>query len=210
MRARYITFRSLSIVALSIFFVFLLAGSVSAKSKQLNTAVEESLRFSGESAGVKVVGEEATDPRIFIANFLRIFLMGYGIVFIALMVYAGYSLITSHGVAEKEENAHKTIRNAIIGLIVVMSSYGLSRIAAKSAIEATGFGDTPHGIEMGEHQHCCANYKVGDDGRTTVYYDPLDKDACDDLHGLFDGQVDRRGRTDHSEYLGYIPVNQCK
>lgn len=188
--------------------MFALHAPVLAKSKALGPTVIENLRAGGEAAGLQAEDGEPVDPRIFIANFFRIFLMAYGIIFIILMIYAGYSLITSHGEAEKEEKAHKTIRNAIIGLIILMSSYGLSILAAKSAMKATGFGSTPDGIDLSRHVHCCQLHFTKD-GRLTIDHDYLDRDTCEDRDN-WAGFSDKRGRVEEAEYLGYIPTAQCK
>ncbi len=48
-----------------------------------------------------------------------------GIVFIILMVYAGYNWMTAQGDEEKVTNAKSTIIRAITGVIVVIGAYAI-------------------------------------------------------------------------------------
>lgn len=48
-----------------------------------------------------------------------------GVVFIILMIYAGYNWMTARGEEEKLNNAKDTLRRAIIGLIIVVGSYAI-------------------------------------------------------------------------------------
>jgi hypothetical protein len=51
-----------------------------------------------------------------------------GVVFLVLAIYAGYSWMTAGGNEETVEKAKKTIVNSIIGIIVVLAAYALSRL----------------------------------------------------------------------------------
>ena len=48
-----------------------------------------------------------------------------GVVFLALMIYAGYNWMTARGEEEKVEKAKDTITRAIIGLIIVVGAYAI-------------------------------------------------------------------------------------
>lgn len=48
-----------------------------------------------------------------------------GVIFLALMLYAGYHWMTARGDEEKVTKAKDTIRRAIIGLIVVVGAYAI-------------------------------------------------------------------------------------
>lgn len=49
-----------------------------------------------------------------------------GVIFLALMVYAGYLWMTAQGEEEKVDKAQKIIKTAIIGLIIVVSAYSIT------------------------------------------------------------------------------------
>jgi len=51
-----------------------------------------------------------------------------GVVFLVLAIYAGYSWMTAGGNEEIVEKARKTIINSVIGIIIVLAAYALSRL----------------------------------------------------------------------------------
>ena len=48
-----------------------------------------------------------------------------GVVFIGLVIYAGYNWMIARGDEEKVNNAKDTLRRAIIGLIIVVGAYAI-------------------------------------------------------------------------------------
>jgi len=48
-----------------------------------------------------------------------------GIIFLALMLYAGYHWMTARGEEEKVEKAKDTIQRAIVGIIIVVGAYAI-------------------------------------------------------------------------------------
>lgn len=48
-----------------------------------------------------------------------------GVIFLVLMLYAGYNWMTARGEEEKVEKAKDTITRAIIGLIIVVGAYAI-------------------------------------------------------------------------------------
>lgn len=48
-----------------------------------------------------------------------------GVVFLVLMIYAGFKWMTARGEEEKVEKAKDTITRAIIGLIIVIGAYAI-------------------------------------------------------------------------------------
>jgi hypothetical protein len=56
---------------------------------------------------------------------IRIFLGLVGIITIILIMYAGYTWMTSAGNAEKIDTAKKTLRNAAIGLLIIFSAFSI-------------------------------------------------------------------------------------
>lgn len=53
-----------------------------------------------------------------------------GIIFLGLTIYGGFKYMTAAGNQNQVDDAIKTIRNAIIGLILVMSAYGIYKVVA--------------------------------------------------------------------------------
>lgn len=87
-----------------------------------NSALEK-LKKVGPDSGYIDVDANSTYEKI--GAIVSIFLSILGIIFIILMLYGGYNWMIAGGDESKIETAKKTIRNAIIGLILVLSSYAI-------------------------------------------------------------------------------------
>lgn len=61
-----------------------------------------------------------------IGEIISIFLGFLGVIFLILMIYAGFNWMTAAGDEEKITKARSTIRAAILGLLIVISAYALS------------------------------------------------------------------------------------
>jgi hypothetical protein len=61
-----------------------------------------------------------------IGLYLKIFLSFLGVIFLGLTLYAGYLWMTAAGEKEKVAEAQKTLKAAIIGLIIVVTAYTLT------------------------------------------------------------------------------------
>ena len=68
----------------------------------------------------------ATDMEVIIANVIKTFLSLLGVIFIVLMLIGGYNWMTAQGDESKVEKAKATIQRAIIGLIIVVSTYSIT------------------------------------------------------------------------------------
>ncbi|MBP9762183.1 IPT/TIG domain-containing protein [Patescibacteria group bacterium] len=97
-----------------------------------------------DNAAFAEVGEAAqlgnADPRIIAARVINIFLGTLGTILLCLVLYAGFLWMTAGGDAEKVEKAQKTIRNAIIGLIIIVCSWGFVTFILNKLMDATGGG----------------------------------------------------------------------
>jgi hypothetical protein len=61
-----------------------------------------------------------------VGEIISIFLGFLGVIFLVLMIYAGFNWMTAGGEEEQITKARSTIRAAIIGLLIVISAYALS------------------------------------------------------------------------------------
>jgi len=121
---------TLSCLFLVTFFVFSFASVASAQ---------------GDTFGINKVGSFLPlgddDIRVIAAKIIRIFLSLLGIVAVGLMLYAGFTWMTSGGNEEKIATAKKTMINAGIGLFIIMTSFAIVQFVLKSLQSATGSGD---------------------------------------------------------------------
>lgn len=74
----------------------------------------EGAGFQGDVSLADIVGKA-----------INIFLSFLGVIFIALMLYGGFNWMTASGDEGKLSRAKDTIRRAIIGLVITVSSYAI-------------------------------------------------------------------------------------
>lgn len=84
-----------------------------------------------------------TSARGFILNVLNFFLSFVGIIAVSILIYAGFTYVTSLGDDGKIESAKKMIIYSVIGIIVILMSFALVNTVIKNA--GTG-GDSREGI----------------------------------------------------------------
>lgn len=66
------------------------------------------------------------NPVLMVVQIIRILLSFVAIGLVGLLVYAGYMWMTAAGNEDKVDTAKSTIKNAVIGLIIIMMSWSLS------------------------------------------------------------------------------------
>ena len=81
------------------------------------------LQTTGDSAGVT-----ETSVAVAVGTFINVALSLVGLIFLVLMVYAGYLWMIARGEEAQVEKAQGIIRAAVIGLVVVMSAYAITAL----------------------------------------------------------------------------------
>lgn len=128
--------KSLKILIFSLFLLSLpFFSPVQAQSNQwLNRAQEGGLEEIGQTAF-----DQTGEPRplaLTVASILRIFLGFLGIIFVILIIMAGFRWMTAGGNEENIKKATAQIRNACIGLIIILAAYALTVFVQKQIITA--------------------------------------------------------------------------
>ncbi len=90
-----------------------------------NTALAQNTVNEGLQVIQQPLGLANFDIRIIIANIIRVALGLVGIVMVCLMLYAGYLWMTSGGNEDQIAQAKGIIRNAAIGLAIILSAYSI-------------------------------------------------------------------------------------
>ncbi len=73
-----------------------------------------------------------------VALAIKAFLGLLGIIFIVLLVLAGYNWMTAYGDEQKVDKAKDTLRAAIIGLVIVVAAYSITYFVFQALNGATG------------------------------------------------------------------------
>lgn len=89
------------------------------------------LDSAGGGAGLK-----NTPLPVMVGNIINIVLSLLGLIFLVLGVYAGFKWMTARGEESEIEEAKDTLKNAIIGLVIVLASYAISSYVVSSVINA--------------------------------------------------------------------------
>lgn len=79
-----------------------------------------------QGVGSKAGADTYTDPETVIGVTLNAALTLVGLIFLILMVYAGYLWMTARGQEEVVKKAQNIIIAATIGLVIVLSAYSIT------------------------------------------------------------------------------------
>jgi len=128
----------LASVLFSLFFsnFVLAAGTVGSQQVLTGTAAEELNRqdtafLEAAGLGTKIsLGE-------MISYVIKLVLSLLGIIFVILIIYAGFTWMTAAGNDEKISSAKKTIISATIGLAIVLAAYAITYFVIDQLLEAT-------------------------------------------------------------------------
>lgn len=80
---------------------------------------------------------QPADPRTIASNIIKVVLGLLAAIFIILLVYAGFTWMTSNGDEEKVNKAKDTIIRAVIGLAIIIASYGITIFVMNAIINAS-------------------------------------------------------------------------
>lgn len=86
----------------------------------------ENLKSVGTTNGGYAAATESSVGEI-VGTFVKAFLSILGIIFLILMIYSGYHWMTAHGDDQKVTKAKDTLREATIGLVIVVGAYAITQ-----------------------------------------------------------------------------------
>ncbi len=142
-----------------IFFSFVFITTILIATTQSTMAIDLGLGLAKDAAGKAGYDAANTTETTFAQNIgtiIKAVLSVTGIVFTALIFYAGYLWMTARGDEGNVEKAKSIIETSIVGLIIALASYGITsfvmkNIAAKAVTPpaASGVGAGAGGIGAG-------------------------------------------------------------
>lgn len=119
----------LSVFSLGILFF---GTSVSA----VNLGIDDYLKPAQEKAGYANATETTLAETI--GKIVQILLSFVGIIFLILMVYAGYLWMTARGESEQVETAKKIITASLIGIVITLGAFSITAFVVPKILESTG------------------------------------------------------------------------
>lgn len=115
-------------------FVFLVIFGLVGLSAALPARADQTLINSqvGLNDVGSVYGNTAPeDIRITIAKIINIVLGFLGVIFVGLTIFAGFQYMTAAGNEEKTKKALGLIKNAVIGLVIILMSWMITRFTIR-------------------------------------------------------------------------------
>lgn len=99
-----------------------------------------------QQEGIKTIGTDAygkqvpDDIRVTVVKIIKVFLGFLAVIFLVLIIWAGYLYMTAAGNEEGVTKAKKLIAEAIIGLIIIFMSYSITVYVSRCMIEVMSSG----------------------------------------------------------------------
>ncbi len=95
--------------------------------------------MNGNSAIGKAFGssDQPQDIRAVAAGYISVFLSFLGVIFVGLLLYAGFMWMTAAGDAAKVDKAKSLITASIIGIIIILSAFAISQFVLRAIYGAT-------------------------------------------------------------------------
>lgn len=81
------------------------------------------------------------DPRIVAARVIQIIISLLGFLFFVYIIYGGGLIAFSRGNEEDIKKGKNTIVNGMIGIIIILTAYSVTRFVSNALMRSTGVGD---------------------------------------------------------------------
>src|SRR3989344_5648058 len=101
-----------------------------------NETITEKMRAALK--GIALPGGDNVEKKaqIIVGRIINSFLSIFGVIFMILIIYGGYKWLMASGREEEVKKAKDIIRQAIIGLIIVLGAYAISYFVTTSLQQA--------------------------------------------------------------------------
>lgn len=105
---------------------------VMASAATVGEMINKNIEDVGADAGFK----KGLELPNLVGLIINILLSILGVIFVILIVYSGVIWMTSYGNEQKITRAKETIIAAVIGLIIVMAAYAITRFVVNALVKA--------------------------------------------------------------------------
>ena len=79
----------------------------------------------------------AKDPRIIAAGIIKVVLGLIATILVVYFIYGGFLIMTAAGNSDQVDKGKDTIKNGVIGLLIVLSAYSITTFVTTSILGAT-------------------------------------------------------------------------
>jgi Type IV secretion system pilin len=95
------------------------------------------------TAGEAGLRTDVTNPNRIIGGIVGSLSMLFGSIFLVLVMYGGIIWMTAQGNEEKIKKAKSVITSAVVGLVLVFSSYAIANVVIQALSSATSTAPAP-------------------------------------------------------------------
>lgn len=106
------------------------------------TGLQETADKAGFTTNLDCLDEEGGCIPAFIGTFVNALLGIFGALFLALIMWGGIQYMFAQGDKTKIEKAQATLKNAILGMVIVAASYAIASYVLDALTEAVETGGT--------------------------------------------------------------------
>jgi len=117
----------------------MLAISAAPVSAQLLTDTADLDALTEDYVDTAGLGRDVSLPEV-ISLIIKVLLSFLGVIFVILIIYAGFLWLTSAGSEDKISKAKKIMTAAVIGLAIVLAAYTITFFVIDKLLEATKGG----------------------------------------------------------------------
>jgi len=105
---------------------------------QTQAAVDENILWGGQKETINSnIGLGNKDPRAIAASIIKVALGFLGIIAVVIILLGGFKWMTAGGNEEGVEEAKKLIIAGVIGLVIILASWGIASFVISSLLTAT-------------------------------------------------------------------------
>ena len=104
----------------------------------VNAAGSDTALWNDQASAIELTtGLGNKSPQVIAASIINIVLGFLGILSLALILYAGFKWMTAAGNEDQVSSAKKILVSAVIGLIIILSSYALAAFVLDAVFTAS-------------------------------------------------------------------------
>jgi len=124
-----------------VFSVVLFFPVLSLAQAPLGDDITKQFKAAGTKGGIILADEKGNelDARVAVAEIIKSLLELVGVVFMVIILYAGYLRLTSHGEEERIKKSTSVAIAAGIGAIIIIFSYGITVFVTERLYNAATF-----------------------------------------------------------------------
>ena len=124
---------TLLFLVLPVFSVSAIDWIGSAERDSVGGVVEDIASKSGYDTGAV----DTNSLAYIVANFLKFFFATLGVIFLVIVIYAGFKWMTAGGNEEQVTSARKLLINAAIGLAIIVLAYSITHFVSSAISYST-------------------------------------------------------------------------